>query len=442
MFNPFSIILLFHVECLNTENIQYLESAGFNVHPPFVIGYMATENISDFLLTPEVYSITSLCAIELFYDLQFQVEELKISTTHLPNVVPETTCDVEHTNSIYYNQSLKPNAWDLDFFDTPNDFNYNYPNIINSFVELWILDTGINWRHKEFEGIEVVDVDPFYNISSITHPHGTGTAACAGGKNYGSSKPPIIYNYPVCRVSGSCYGSDIDKGMRIVLNRLQNRNERCNTSTIEEISACTWNIRIIINLSVGNSAGLSPIESSYGQYLDNLFKDLNDYGAIIFVAAGNSNQDACQWFYSFSDKVISVGSINQNLASPYLIEKSSFSNWGACVDLWSYGSGVPTAYSITDNNVIQYKAGTSFSSPLAAGLGVNILNQFPNVNRHEMLQYLTIAVQNFTVAKYDCNNVERHCCDSKTLNTRKSKFCQHMPINSCNLQRDCKIVVC
>jgi hypothetical protein len=429
MFNTDLIIIILNILCLDPIDFQYLMNLKFYFNDPWLAGYIKTANLSNFLMDPRVqFSSIHNCIVQFSYDLQFQIEQ--------------TTCTLQHTNTIYYNQTLKPNAWDLDFFDIP-DLNYLFPNVSES-IELWILDTGINWKHKEFEEIQVLDTDPTFTISNITNPHGTGTAACAGGRNYGASKSKKIYNYPVCRQGGSCAGSDIDKGFHFILSHLQSFNSKCNTSTNTGMnlnSQCIWNKRAVINLSVGSYVGVNYLNSATGQYYNQLFKDLNDYGAIIFNSAGNSNQNACEWMFSFSDKVISVGSISQDQSYPYLISKSGFSNWGLCIDLWSYGSNVPTAYSTIDNTTIQFKSGTSFSSPLAAGLAVNILNQMPNLNRYEMLQYLSVQVQNFTVTKYNCLSLHKHCCSSKIKYTRKSKFCENLNINEC-VFRECQIIEC
>jgi subtilisin family serine protease len=425
MLNKNLIVIIIDVLCLNPFDVQYLRDINFYYNYPFLAGYVSSLNLSQFLTDPRIqFSSIHNCISQFSYDLMFQVED----------------CNLEATNTIYYNQTIKPNAWTLDFFDHMGDNMYYYPNVSND-IELWMLDTGINWKHKEFDGIQVIDTDPTFTILNLTNQHGTGTADCAGGNNYGASKSKVIYNYPVCRSGGSCAGSDIDRGFHTVLSRLQIYNSPCNTSTIHASTNCTWNKRAIINLSVGANVGPNYINSSTGKYYDQLFKDLNDYGAIIFVAAGNSNVDACLWLYSFSDHVISVGAIDQQLATPYGIGRSGFSNWGTCVDIWNYGSSVPTAYSITDNTTIQYKSGTSFSSPLTAGLGVNLLNRFPNLNRYEMLQYLSVGIQNFTVAKYNCSNLVKHCCTSIIKNTRLNKYCNSLPINQC-LGRECKIQVC
>lgn len=425
MLNQDLVVIVIDLLCLSVVEIEYLKQFKFYLNSPYMAGYIPAWNLSNFLMDPFIqYSSVHNCISQFSYDLIFQVED----------------CNLEGTNVIYYNQTIKPNAWTLDFLDHMGDNYYSYPNITND-IELWILDTGINWKHKEFEGIQVIDTDPTYTILNLTNQHGTGTSDCAGGNNYGTSKSKIIYNYPVCRSGGSCAGSDIDHGFHFVLSHLQNYNDRCNSSTNKNASDCIWNKRAIINLSVGASVGPNYINSSTGKYYDQLFKDLNDYGAIIFVAAGNSNMDACLWLYSFSDNVISVGALDQQLATPYKIARSGFSNYGNCVDIWNYGSSVPTAYSIIDNITVQYKSGTSFSSPLTAGLGVNILNQYPNANRYEVMQYLSLGIQNFTVAKYNCSNVVKHCCTSDIKNTRQHSFCESLPINQC-IGRSCIIKVC
>lgn len=331
--------------------------------------------------------------------------------------VEESVCWTETTNQIWYNQTLKPSAWNLDQLNVLEDNQYTYlrNDQTNSSVVLWILDTGVFWKHLEFAPGQVVDVDGNYTIVNLTHPHGTGTASAAGGKNYGSSKGTLIYNFPVCRYGGSCGSSDVEKGFLAVLNFLKSKNSKNVT------------VRAVINLSIGNNAGTDPTNTPLGKYYDGLFAEIERYGGIVVTSAGNSNQDACSWYYSYSSHVVSVGSVDKSYG------KSSFSNWGSCVDIWSYGSNVPLAYSVSDPTVVQYKSGTSFSSPMVAGLVVNLLETNFTLNRTEIVNMLSMMKNNLIVAKYDCSmNPSLQCCRGETHNTRNDEYCKTKNLYQCN----------
>jgi subtilisin family serine protease len=138
--------------------------------------------------------------------------------------------------------------------------------------------------------------------------------------------------------------------------------------------------------------------------------------------------------YSFSPWVISVGSITK------AYNKSSFSNFGSCVDIWSFGDSVPTAYSIKDNTTVQYKSGTSFSSPLVAGMVVNLLRQNNTLNKDQILSILFNKVNSFVVPLYECGKEFMKCCQGYVKGARLDKYCRSLSLSSC--ERSCKIGLC
>lgn len=405
-----TISILFKTACLLLKLI-YIHEPNFHMYEEFSKLYIDTSEFNNFWGRYEPTGIKE-CIVDMDFEHQFELH----------------TCDLEKTNEIYYNQNgtktKKPDAWDIDLLNQDQDNSYIFDPSENDKVELWILDTGINWNHAEFELGQVIDFDPTFTIANITHPHGTGTSIAAGGLNYGSSKKLKIYNFPVCRSGGGCGSVDIDKGFSAIINRLQNNKDE-NGNFLK---------RIVINLSVGISMGTDPINTSQGQYYNNIMKTITDKGGIVVTSAGNSNQDACTWFYSFSPYVISVGAIDQNY------NKASFSNYGTCVDIWSFGVNVVTGYSTTDIYNVQYKSGTSFSSPLVAGLVANLLKQDLNLTRDEILQILYNKINNLNVPLYKCGDMIQKCCQGDVKGTRLDKYCRSLDLNNC--ARSCFIKDC
>jgi len=87
-------------------------------------------------------------------------------------------------------------------------------------------------------------------------------------------------------------------------------------------------------------------------------------------------------FFSFSNNVISVGSHDSTKT------RSSFSNYGNCVDIYSPGSSIPTAYSVIDPTYVTYVSGTSFSSPIIAGIVANYLYHNNNLTKSQIISLL------------------------------------------------------
>jgi len=359
---------MFNSECLKEHHQYFLQSLDFVDHAGIMRGYIDSNQQINVLM----HEIPALKECLLDVDLEYfiQIDEMNM---HF--------CDLEKTNQILYGNISKPDAWHLDQADLQKDNNYSYINECDHCnPAIFDLDTGINYKHLEFKPGQVIDVDPSFNINNLSNPHGTGTASIIGGLNYGVSKGFKIYNYPVCRYGGGCGSSDIDKGLNYVLNYLKNNKGK----------------RAVINMSLGSYVGPSLRNSSLGIYYNGLFKSLVDNGAIVVVAAGNSNVDACDCLFSFSDFVLAIGSVDKNYV------KSSFSNYGSCVDLWSFGSDVPMAYSISDPSVIQYKSGTSFSSPMVAGMVTNLLNANSSLQFADIVPILQAQINNMSIAKYQC----------------------------------------
>ena len=75
----------------------------------------------------------------------------------------------------------------------------------------------------------------------------------------------------------------------------------------------------------------------------------------VVVAAGNESSDACNTSPARVSEVITVGSMN------YVNMRSSFSNWGPCVDMWAPGDRID---GYDKFGAGQRGSGTSFSAPL------------------------------------------------------------------------------
>merc|ERR1719201_1168866 len=77
-------------------------------------------------------------------------------------------------------------------------------------------------------------------------------------------------------------------------------------------------------------------------------------GVVVVVAAGNSNSDACNFSPAFVPSAITVGSTTSTQS------RSSFSNYGTCVDIWAPGSSVLSA-GITSDSATATFSGTSMA---------------------------------------------------------------------------------
>ncbi|MDX1458724.1 MAG: S8 family serine peptidase, partial [Marinobacter sp.] len=104
-------------------------------------------------------------------------------------------------------------------------------------------------------------------------------------------------------------------------------------------------------------------------------------GVTFVVAAGNDDADACDGSPNRVDEAVTVGSTTRE------DQRSSFSNYGTCVDVFAPGSDITGAWyqSDTQTNTI---SGTSMASPHVAGAAALILDAQPTLQPAEVFNLL------------------------------------------------------
>jgi subtilisin family serine protease len=224
--------------------------------------------------------------------------------------------------------------WGLDRIDQRNlplNATYTY-NWTGAGVRVYVIDTGIRTAHTQFGGRASNVFDAFGGNGQDCNGHGTHVSGTVGGSTYGVAKSALLRGVRVLNCSGSGSTSGVISGVDWV--RVNHINPA------------------VANMSLGGGASSA---------LDTAVNNLSNSGVTIAVAAGNSNANACNSSPARAANAITVGSTTTTDA------RSSFSNFGTCLDLFAPGSGILSAW-FTSNTATATLSGTSMASPHVAGV--------------------------------------------------------------------------
>jgi subtilisin family serine protease len=235
-------------------------------------------------------------------------------------------------------------TWGLDRIDQrdlPLSTTYTY-NASGAGVRAYIIDTGIRVTHADFGGRAIDGFDAIDGAlpAADCHGHGTHVAATVGGSTWGVAKGATLVAVRVLNCQGSGSESQVIAGVDWV--------------TSQHVAGALS----VANMSLGGS-GLATLDEAVRRSIA--------AGVTYAIAAGNSNADACSQSPARVAEAITVGASNSGDS------RSSFSNWGTCLDIFAPGEGITSAWSTSDTatNTI---SGTSMASPHVAGAAALFLS--------------------------------------------------------------------
>lgn len=228
-------------------------------------------------------------------------------------------------------------SWGLDRIDQrsrPLSNSFTFDENAEA-VDVYVFDTGLNASLDEFKG----RVKPGRNFmsdkvqsdTSDCDGHGTHVSGTIMGAIYGVNRTANVIPVRVLDCNGSGTATAILNGIEWVI--AQHGSERA-----------------VANMSLGFGGVYSPVDTAVA----NLVAD----GVVTVVAAGNSGANACNYTPARASSALTVGSTTSSDA------RSSFSNFGTCLDLFAPGSSIKSVDHL--GNVVSL-SGTSMASPHVAG---------------------------------------------------------------------------
>ncbi|XP_072042798.1 aqualysin-1-like [Amphiura filiformis] len=281
--------------------------------------------------------ISSAAFSELNAVVKYKYSSINGLAVNIPDFLVEKLLALDgveyvEEDGIAYTQRVAA-TWGLDRIDErsglPDGF-YN-PSGDGAGVTVYIIDTGLRHSHEDFGGRAAYhwDYQPS-NGGEDCNGHGTHCGGTTSGTIYGVASGTQLRSVRVL----SCFGSG------------------------------SWTNVIAGVDSVAGASGLRVGSMSLGgdatDSLDAAVAAAVAAGAVMSVAAGNSNANACNFSPARVPTAITVG------ATDKYDERAYFSSYGSCLDLFAPGVSITSAWHTSDT-ATHTMSGTSMACPHVSG---------------------------------------------------------------------------
>jgi serine protease len=260
-------------------------------------------------------------------------------------VLDPSVAYVEEDGIVEISATQSGATWGLDRVDQrdlPLNSTYVY-NTTASNVNAYIVDTGVLGSHTQFSGRMIGGYTAISdgNGTNDCNGHGTHVAGTVAGTTHGIAKGAKISPIRVLGCNGSGTNSGVIAGMDwVAANHVK---------------------PAVANMSLGGGASTAT---------DDAVARMTAAGVTVVVAAGNDNSNACNYSPARAPSAITVGSTTNTDA------RSSFSNFGSCLDIFAPGSNITSAW-YTGTTATNTISGTSMASPHVAGVAALYLANNP-----------------------------------------------------------------
>jgi len=271
--------------------------------------------------------------------------KLKISQNHHDYSLQQTSTTCTDDNSdLWHLKAMNPSGM--------NNFRSNQ-GFDGEGTIAYIIDTGVNKDHVDFEGRVVGGwniVDNNDDFSDIDG-HGTHVAGSVAGRTTGVAPNALIWGVQVFYFPSPGQGpytgdSYVGQALEKIVEKVTANGEKA-----------------VVNMSLGGRGQ----NTAYQQIVDAAIAA----GVNIVVAAGNNYEDACNFSPAFVPSAVTVGAYGLN-GNHY--EWAPFSNYGSCVDISAPGVAITGPQYDNVNGFVEMQ-GTSMAAPHVAGVIATIMSR-------------------------------------------------------------------
>ncbi|KAF9975309.1 hypothetical protein BGZ73_001114 [Actinomortierella ambigua] len=252
---------------------------------------------------------------------------------------------------LYGRVQRQPKSWGLDRIDQRTerlDGKFHYPESAGANVTVYIIDTGVNVEHEDFEGrashgpIFLPGTDDVEDYNG----HGTFVAGVCCGHVFGVAKKARIVSLKTLDNDGAGRLSHVLAAVEWVVQQHVSQGEGAKS---------------IINLSLG---------AEHNDPTNAAILEAMRLGVHFSIAAGNDGKDACNFSPASVPGALVVGATDKDDTV------ASYSNRGPCVSIYAPGSNIMSAWK-GSNSATHVQSGTSMSAPHVTGLIALLLAEGP-----------------------------------------------------------------
>jgi len=263
--------------------------------------------------------------------------------------------DPSFSSQWHHTKIMAPSAWEMGVGSTS--------------MPIAIIDSGVDPDHPDLDA----KLHPGYNFlfnNTDTHDvlgHGTAVAGSAtASSNNGTGVTGVAWHNPI---------------MPLVV--LDSSNWATYSNISSAIIYAVNNGAKVINISIGGTSFSSTLDSAVNYAWDN--------GALVFASAANYNVST-PYYPAACANAVAVA------ATDSADNKASFSNYGDWITLSAPGVSILTT---TNGGGYGYWNGTSFSSPISAGLAALIWSVNPQLTHQQVLDILKSTTDDLGASGFD-----------------------------------------